>query len=407
MLPIIPILMQMGGNTCVLGGTPTSAGGATLNTGNWISINMIMVLLVITFAAAVYMFSGFVSTQLREKMKGAAKFEAFQAMVSIAIIFTLIGLSVVSCNIGNSIVQASTPITGQVYQTPMQASESYIGTLMFTKGLGLFTQIYAESVLIAVYANVATSIDDALSEIAIDPVLSISFSPDFFGAMYGFSGALGAAFEPLIVVTFGILFLLYLLLPLVQSLALTVVVPVALIMRTIPFAGPRLRESSDSFLALAIGFYFILPLAILMNQFIVHWIFTGCSATVLTLCNPYPQYTQQYVISTFPSSALFNTNSTTFTAGGLGVFNLPVSFLGSGLSAGGGILSGLTSAVNLVIFLPQVIIGLGLKTAEYVFEGIVLIGIDMAIVLGFAQGLTKGLNSAGRIIGVGPFWGNV
>ena len=57
--------------------------------------------------------------------------------------------------------------------------------------------------------------------------------------------------------------------------------------------------------------------------------------------------------------------------------------------------------------IPSVIILYAAKTAQYVFEGIVLIGIDMAIVLAFAQGLTKGLNSAGKMIGTGPFWGNV
>ena len=121
----------------------------------------------------------------------------------------------------------------------------------------------------AISANLASVVEEHLTDLVINPFFSISISPDIIGTLFGFSGALSSSFEPLIVVTFGILFMIYLLLPIITALALTVVVPLALIMRSIPFAGPKLRESSDTFMSLAIGFYFILPLAILMNSYII------------------------------------------------------------------------------------------------------------------------------------------
>ena len=83
---------------------------------------------------------------------------------------------------------------------------------------------------------------------------------------------------------------------------------------------------------------------------------------------------------------------------------MPISFFSSAASSQGGVFSALGQVLNIMIRIPTYVIEYGLKTAEYMFEGIFLIGLDLAITLAFAQGLTKGLNSVGRMIGVGPFW---
>ncbi len=392
---------------CIFGGSVTSS--ASLNTGNWIGINFLVILLSFSIAAIAYSISNIFPASTREKMKGAAKFEAFQGLISVAIIIVLIAFSSVTCNIGSALVASSAQVTNTTYQNPMQFAESYIGNLMFSQGLSLFSQIYTESVLLAINANLASIIDEALENV-VEGFVSISFSPGLMGTLFGFSGALGSTFEALIVVSFGVLFMIYLLLPMIQSLALTVIVPLALIMRSIPFAGPKLRESSDTFLSLAVGFYFILPLAILMNSYLFHWIYTSCNATTGSLCNPYSQFTAAYKLQQVDTNQLFNTppqklGSATSPLGNIfASIQIPNSFLSSSIAQGGGILGGLVGVLEVTYALPQIMVTYSLKTAEYVFNAIFLIGLDLAITLAFSQGLTKGLNGIGRMLSVGPFW---
>ncbi len=402
-MTMIPILLQYSNSissACVFGGTPTPGG--SLNTGGWIQINLLVILLSFSVSAMLYSLSGFFPTSMREKMKGAAKYESFQGIISIFIIIVLMAFSSVTCQIGQTLVASSTQITQTSYQNPIQYSEHYIGNLMFTKGLGLFTQIYSESVLMAISANTADVVEEALSELVIGP-MGLSFSPGMVQVLYGFSGAMGSSFLPLIVVAFGVLFIIYLILPIIASLALTVIVPLSIVMRSIPYAGPKLRESSDTFLALAVGFYFILPLTLLMNSYIIAWIYCTPSSA---FCNPYVQYTAQYQLSNIPTSALFDQNSqVTAPLGQLGVLKLSSSFFSSSVANQGGFFSVIGDILQIMFAMPSVIMQYGLKTAEYVFEAVFLIGLDLAITLAFAQGLTKGLNSTGRMIGVGPFWG--
>ena len=311
--------------------------------------------------------------------------------------------SAVTCNIGQALVSSSTSITQTTYTDPMQYSQIYLGNLMFSKGLGLFTQIYSESVLLAITANTLSTLENFFSGL-----FGVYPSLDFVGTIFGLSSALGSAFEPIIVVSFGIIFMIYLLLPVIEALALTVIVPLSLIMRSIPFAGPKLRESSDSIMALAIGFYFILPLAILMNGYIISWIYSPCSA-LTAICNPYSQYNAPYALNSIPISQFFNQPAKTLGPLGspIGTILSVSSFFSSSVAQSGGLIGTFQQIMQTILDAPRIIINISIETAEYAFEGIVLIGIDLAITLAFAQGLTKGLNSAGKIIGSGPFWGNV
>lgn len=409
MAGIDTILLSIASNSysseCIFGGSATSGG--SLNTGNWIGINLLVILLSFSIAGVLYSTSNIFPVSTREKMKGAAKFEAFQGLISIVIIIILVAFSSVTCNIGANLVVSSAKITNTTYQNPMQFAESYIGNLMFSQGLGLFSQIYTETVLVAINANLATTIEEAVQSIMLS-FFSISFPPSLMGTLYGFSGAFGATFEPIIVVSFGILFTIYLLLPIIQSLALTVIVPLALIMRSIPFAGPKIRESSDTFLALAIGFYFIFPLAILMNGYLINWAYTPCNATTGSMCNPYSQFTSSYQLQQFSINNLFNTPPQQLGSGttplSIGTINLPASFLSSSVAHMGGLLGGLAGVFAIIYDLPQTMVDYSIKTAEYAFNAIFLIGLDLAITLAFAQGLSKGLNGVGRMLSVGPFW---
>ncbi|MDE1859942.1 MAG: hypothetical protein KGH67_05460, partial [Candidatus Micrarchaeota archaeon] len=323
------------------------------------------------------------------------------------VILTILVVSAAGiCNIGGLLVQGSTIAH---YQNPIQYSQIYLSNLMFNQGLGLFTNIYSESILLTVTGNMAEFIEKIIDEIVISQT-GISLGSNVLGVYYGFSGALTSTFTALIAVAFGVIFTVYLLLPIIQAIAFPVILPVALIMRSIPFAGPNLRQSADTFLALAIGFYLIFPLTILLNQFIITFVYTPCGTGPVgpSLCNPYSQYNQPYQISSFPPSSIFSSQTIDVShdpSFGTLVTGFQTSYLTSGFGGTGGFLAGIQQIIESILFLPQIIIGFAVKTAQYLFQGIFLIGLDLAITVGFAQGLSKGLGAVGRMLGVGPFWG--
>jgi hypothetical protein len=386
--------------------TFAGSGINSLDANSWIQITGMVLAINFSIAAVLYALSGILPTTYREKLKGAVKYEAFQGIISSIILLILIASSAGLCNVGQALVYGSTV---QHYQNPITFSENYVSNLMFNTGLSLFGHIYSESILLTLTGNIADSLEQLLPEITITPAIGFTFGVGLLGIFYGFGGALTSTFLGLIAVTFGILFMVFLILPFIQQLAFTVVLPLALVMRSIPFAGPNLRQTSDTFLALAIGFYFIFPLTILMNGFIMTWIYTGCvpAGAPPALCNPYQQYSGAYQLNNIPTSPLFSTATSRLTGNGfIGGTQLPNTFYSGAFQGLGGLGSGIAEILKNLVDLPNIIIGFGQQTAQYLFEGIFLIGLDFAITVSFAMGLSKGLNSIGRMLGVGPFWGN-
>ena len=89
----------------------------------------------------------------------------------------------------------------------------------------------------------------------------------------------------------------------------------------------------------------------------------------------------------------------------IGGISLPLNFFGADLFAGNnGLLGIIGNVVNGLENMPRLINGYVLETAQYLFQGIFLIAIDVAITVGFAVGLNRGLNSIGQLLAVGPFW---
>lgn len=389
-------------NSCVFGGTTGASG--TLNTNGWLQINLLVVLVSFMVSAVIYTFADLFPVSMKEKLKGASKYEAFQGVISIVIILAILAFASVTCNVGAAITSSSASLTHISYQDPIQFSEMYLNNLMYQTGLGLFSNIYQESMILTLAGNIGDSIDEIINSLAFGP-LHISIG-SVFQVYYGYSSALTGTFTPLIAVTFGILFTMWLLLNLIESLALTVIVPVSIILRSIPFGGPKIRESADTLMSLAIGFYFILPLAILLNVYVVTWIHTPCSVAG-QVCNPYQQYTLPYTIGQVSASSFLNSAPQSAGSGALRSISLSNSFFSGGLLGIGGIGNGILMMLQSLVAIPAVTLSFGQQVASYIFQGIVLLGLDMAIVIGFSQGLTKGLNSVSRMLSVGPFWGNI
>lgn len=396
-----------------------------INSNNWITINVFLVLAAVVIASLVYTLAGFLPTISREKLKGAAKTEATQAFLSIFIIMAVTAFAAVTCNVGIFLTKSATATTGVVYSDPMQYAQTYISNLLYERSSQLFGQMYAESALFLLWGNIDEQLASAF-EVPISLTSDLQLNTNLVGVYYGYSGVLTSTYTGLIVITFAVLFVMWILLPVIQSFALTAMLPTALIIRTLPFGGPRLREAADSILAIAIAFFFILPLAISMNSFIISWMF--CSGnpwagtgpvTTVGACNPYASFVYPDLLNNLQTNSYFSgvpTNVVTVPQnsalpnGGQNYLNpgLQLPFSPLGVSSGtGGLSQFLVTGVQTLYSMPYVIDGFGVKIAEYMFESIVLIALDLAITIGFAQGLTKGLGSISTLIGTGPFWGNI
>lgn len=376
------------GSSCTFGG---------LDQNSWMNINILLVLVVFLLGALVYSLSTLFPVSMGERLRGASRYEMINGLVSLIIIGILISFAVATCQVGSQLVGTATG-----YQNPIQYGQVYIGTLLFQRSTALFTQIYSESLALLFWGNVMDQIESVISG-TITAFVQIEPGFNVISVFFGFSSVLTATYSGLIAITFGVLFVIYILLPLVGSIALTVLVPISIIIRSIPFAGPRLRETADTFLAIAIAFYFILPLTILLNFSLMNWLYTPCAAGQ-TNCNPNYEYLQPYNLLSIPIDSLFTQQ--TFNVGGPLNIQAPESFLGGGIGGQGGLLSAVANGFSTLVRLPAVIVTFGESLATYLFESIVLIALDLAITVGFAQGLVKALASISRLVSTGPVWGS-
>jgi hypothetical protein len=366
------MLLILSVNTC-------SFAGGGVNQYNWISINMIIVLAFLTIAGLIYALSNLLPPRTMSKLKSISRFEMAQVVISLIIIIAIAGLASLSCNFTNSIAGMDT----------FEAAEVYIAKLLYVNGINLAAHIYSTSIEfmvvgeIARYASVFLSGSKELEAGAFKA--SVSISPDIY-KVYSNYADLIVSYNIFVIVTFGMLFLMFLSLFIVKGIMLTVVLPVAIAMRSLAFFGPRLREAANSFLALAIAFYFIFPLTFVMDSYIVNW--TYCTGS-LSSCNPYySSYPVSYTSSSMPPSSLFTANPQ-YTVLGL-TFNVPLNFYSSAFVSG----------VSTQALYPPFAVGtISQEVADFLFQGIVLMALDLGITAAFAKSLTNALNSGFGIRG--------
>jgi nitrate reductase NapE component len=212
-------------------------------------------------------------------------------------------------------------------------------------------------------------------------------------------GVLSGIFTPMVVATFGMLFLQFIMLPVISGISLSILLPIALLIRSFGFTGPRLREAADSFLALAIVLYFVYPLTFVMNYQIISWLY--CSNG--PVCNPYPQYNGGYQLSSLSASSLFASNTVPANMFGYNL-GLASNFYGP-LFSGKMSYLGIGNILYGWAAVPNDINTITVALAQYLFEGIVLIALDLAITIGLAIGLQRGISSALSFLGGGSIWG--
>jgi hypothetical protein len=372
-----------------------SFGGVDAN--NWVQINALLLVIAISLGGVFYAFSNILPPSQSEKMKGMVKAEIFQGIIGIVIVSILLTSAVAWCNIGSSLTGSA----GLGTSNPMSFSESYLQNLLFTKGFSLFGSLYSESALLMIDGILVSHIATFLQRIeeSFLPV-QLTLSQGIANTLETYSLSFGGTFFTIFSIVSGIVFVIYLTLPVVSSIALTVVVPTAIAMRMIPFFGPKVREVSDAFLSIAIAAYFIFPLMIVMNSLLVSYLYTPCG-TSLSACNPYSSYLGSYSLQSLPVNSFFNTPATSLGGG----FSLPENFFAGIISGNGGILGTLEALFNNIAFFPQVLASFSQNVALFIFQGVFLIGLDILVTVAFAQALTRGLNSVSTYVSGGGFWG--
>jgi len=354
-------------NTCAF-------AGVGVNANNWIGINMLVVLLFFTIAALIYALSNLLPPSPREKLKTTSKFEIMQMILSIFIIIILVGIASVSCNFTKSIAGMD----------PFEAAQIYIGKLLFVDGINLATHIYSTSIEFMIGSEIFNILGPPISiPISASSVLKLSFDFPSLGNIFNTYAGIVVSYNALVILTFGMLFFNFLMLFIVKATMLTVVLPVAIAMRTLSFLGPRLRESANSFLALAIAFYFIYPLTFVMDSYIVNW--TYCiGAQSQYACNPYySSYPLTYTASSIPASSLFATYPSYKLFGF--TFTLPfINFYSS-------VFSGIP--FQDILLAPASVGVIAQQVSNFLFQGIFLMALNISITVAFAISLTKALNA--------------
>jgi hypothetical protein len=179
-------------------------------------------------------------------------------------------------------------------------------------------------------------------------------------------------FSTLVTLATGMLFLQYLLLVLMQYTAFTTILPIAILMRSIAFAGGHLRQSANAVLAIAIAAYLVYPLTVAFDSYMMNFALANAGKT---------NALQNININAFFTSSSY----TGFSGASLVLNSLP--YLVNPFN----IMSQAQSIVN--------------RIAQFLFQAIVLFAINVAITIGFATGLAKALNSG--VEGAGSFWQSI
>ncbi|HVC58615.1 MAG TPA: hypothetical protein VND15_04030 [Candidatus Acidoferrales bacterium] len=392
-------------------------GGANY-TNSWIGINALVILASLMAVSAVYSLSKILPDNIRGKINSFVRSEMTQLFTSAIIIVALISVTFFACNITASLSQSILSSSGQPAQsqlTPFQFAGYYIGSLTFQKGLPLLTTVYSQAMTYELYSLLAAQaglyfnnyvvqlFGPALSSAAGKglsltlPVSSkfagqvtLSFPPELdVGLLFAnLAEMLLGLFSPMLTLAISTLLIQYITLPFLQYTAFAVILPISLVMRSLAFTNGELRNAANALLAIAIAGYIIYPLTITFDSYTINYLFS--------MSNPsYPYLHMTYTLSDLSLNSFFAQGipSSTTDASPYGtVLTSFFNLLGSGVFSGLPIpLTGLGAIQSLIN-----------NIAEFVFQGVVLFAIDIAITVGFAIGLSKALNAG--LEGAQNFW---
>ena len=367
-------------------------------TNDWLPINYLVIITGFMVIAVLYAIGRALPPKTKSTIAGITKIEMTQLLISALIITLLLFFSSAACGISSSI---SHQLTGMSLG-PFTYSDYYIGNLSMNTGLRLLTNIYSDSIAFSIDARVYSYMSAQLAG-KID-LPQITVGPASIAPTEGYDLSIGYyliadlymdLFSPILVITIGMLFLQYLALPLIRLTAFALLLPVAIIIRSIAYTGAGgtgLRNVANAILAIAIALYLIYPLTIVLDAYMVHWIFSAQ--------NPlYPYLSMGFTLTQLPSTFFSSAASSSPSTLPFGLPSPPVQSLISGVSSLG--LSGIYDPYTPVTISNSVVN----LMSQFIFIGVILFALNIAITVAFAMSLAKALNTG--IEGAASFWNNL
>ena len=227
---------------------------------SYIGLASVMTLAVISF---LFMMGRMI---VKSEFEALARKELSQLFVSLVLAVVIIGLATASCGAAQMLVQNT---IGEGNQ--FTASTQYLNTLIYKKGLPVIQQLWVSEFML-----------DMLSSLEVKSGLpaagsSLKFSPG--AILVPFSKVVGL-FGSLFNVIIGSLHAQLILIQLSQAFAMTLMLPLGMVLRTIPM----LRKGGSFLMALAFGLYIVFPLTYVMDYAIYNTIdpnFEGLAHTEL------------------------------------------------------------------------------------------------------------------------------
>jgi hypothetical protein len=427
---------------------------------SWLGNNFLVILLSIAVLSFVYLASRFLPGSTRMKLTGVIRMELTQVFISMIIILALLGTTSFICSaaasvtsfigspspvsqnsvacsafVGSSVCipfpalpEANVAVTAATQPgDPFAYALAYTGNYAFDTGPRLGIEIYAFSYSYAIVAVIWSQISDAIGKLwptfspsfnagPVQVSLALPVGTDLSTPYSILSGLFMDILSPMVMLGVGIMLIQYLILVISQASAFAIILPIALIMRLLPFGGANMRYAANSMIAIAIALYIVYPVMVVFDSYFIHWLFTPCAigATNTAACNP----EAGYLLITYSHdnlNSLFSSTSCSFT------FNLPFipfslpicpsDFFGFMMQLDNAV-SSLPGAIPFVGIVnasgDQIIQGvqyIALSISEFMFIVVVLFAVNMTVALGFAVGLAKALESG--VEGAASFWSSI
>ena len=404
----------------------TCAIWTTNYVNSWLSINILVIIASMMAIAVAYSLSSFFPSSTRGKIRGFVRFEMIQMIISIVIIGALLAFSAAACSasahLSNSLVHTS--------MDPFTYADYYIGANVMNNGINLLSNIYATSISYSIYAAAWRLSATLLVRLPLtySPALANKFpfltwllsrsvgQPSFpglstllgtfckggsnfceyeripsidFAQLYDvYSGLYLSFYAPIIIVALGMLFIQFLALPIMQYTAFTIILPVAIAMRSIAFFSSGLADAANGLIAIAIAFYLIYPMTVAFDSYAIGYVFSASNpaSQYVNLAFTVNQVTPYTFLQGQPSNSPQGT-----------VFSLFSYTIGSfsGHASGGNFYTPIFGLMNSVHYYTD-------NMAEFVYEAILMFALNISITVGLAMSIYKALKSG--LGEAGRFW---
>ena len=224
-------------------------------TGGWESLSLFAISTVLTFLSLVYA----LHVLLRKpEWYIWIKDEFYQAVVSLAILISVIGVVEILCDVTSSL-SGLAGVSGD----PFSIANNYLNDLIWQKTLNLANNIF----MLSVYAQVSAAYALDLGVVRWFPsagLRAVAQNLDFlYAIVIGISGSL-------LLQSIG--------LQLIRAFAFRIIFPFGIFFRMLPFT----RTAGATFIAVALGLYIIYPLTFLMDKVVMDTVYANYPGLITT-----------------------------------------------------------------------------------------------------------------------------